>query len=84
MSGQKKKTTVQKKEFPVTADEFASSLPVSRIESRDAFLALMHKEFSRGTRKNRAEWQNYFDLFMKKPVALDWEQWLSQNNGGKS
>lgn len=73
-----------KKEFPVAVNEFASSVPVSRIESREAFLALMNKEFPRGTRKNRVEWQNYFDLFMKKPVVLSWNEWLKQNNGGKS
>ena len=79
----KKDAPKQKKEFAIFVKEFAGSLPISKIESRDAFAALMDKELPRGTKRLRSEWQKDFDLFMAKPVAISWADWLEQNNGGK-
>ena len=68
--------------FPIGLAEFVASIPKSKIESREAFAALMRKEGETG-RKAPDQWQSLYELFRKQPTNVPWAQWVSQNKGGK-
>lgn len=76
----KKETQVT--EFFISLDEFISGISKAQIETREAFAALMRNE-KNTSRRPRSEWQRLYELFQKQPTNLPWNQWLSQNKGGK-